>query len=315
MSKNNRVLIIDKMHDSLVPMLQKIGFEAKYEPFINREQILQGISDNVGLVVRSKTSVDKDLIDAGTQLRFVARAGAGMDGLDTEYLGQKGIDILNAPEGNRDAVGEHTIGLLLNLLNRISTANNQVKKGIWQREENRGFELKNKTIGIYGFGNTGESFARKLAGFDSKVLAFDKYRKGFSSPIAKGVTLDEFRENTEILSLHIPLTEETKQLFNASELLKYPNLKILINTARGGILDLSNAVELVENGNLLGLGLDVLENEKIDKLSQGQQGIFERLTALDNVIVTPHVAGWTHESYERINQVMVEKIEALKLLQ
>ncbi|MEP1097494.1 MAG: NAD(P)-dependent oxidoreductase [Cyclobacteriaceae bacterium] len=315
MSKNNRVLIIDKMHDSIVHLLQQIGIDATYEPTITPEDVFQKIGSFIGLIVRSKMSVDKALIDAGSQLKFVARAGAGMDRLDTHYLQEKGIHILNAPEGNRDAVGEHAIGLLLNLLNKITTSNEQVKNNQWKREESRGIELKNKVVGVYGFGNTGESLARKLAGFGCRVLAFDKYRHEFSASHVEEVSLDEFREKVEILSLHVPLTNETKWLFDKVELTKYPKLKVVLNTARGEVLKLDDLIELLEKDHLLGAGLDVLENEKIDKLTESQRGIFDRLTTLSNVILTPHVAGWTHESYERINQVLVGKIEALNLLQ
>ncbi len=315
MSINNRVLIIDQMHESIVPMLEEIGCEVNYEPSISREEILDSIGSYSGLIVRSKTSVDQELINAAHQLQFVARAGAGMDKLDTDYLRSKNITILNAPEGNRDAVGEHAMGLLLNLLNQITIANEEVKRGEWRREENRGMELKGKVVGIYGFGNTGSSFAKRLSGFSCEVLAFDKYRTNFGNELVQEVSEDEFRERVEVLSIHVPLTEETNAYFSQEELKRYPNLKIILNTARGELLPLSDVVELLENNNLSGAGLDVLENEKLDKLTESEQSVFQRLASNKNVILTPHVAGWTHESYRRINQVLVEKIRKLNLFQ
>jgi D-3-phosphoglycerate dehydrogenase len=313
MSKKNKVLIVDKMHDSIVPLITGIGLKAEYKPGISREEILACIGEYVGLIVRSKIQIDRELIDNATQLLFVARAGAGIDNIDTSYAEQKNIHILNAPEGNRDPVGEHAVGLLLNLLNKISSANDQVKKGIWDREGNRGIELKGKVVGIFGYGNTGEAFSKKLSGFDCQILAYDKFRKGFSNSRVQEVQLDEFRRETEILSIHVPLDDVTSGLFSKEELIKYPQLKIILNTARGGILNLKDALEMLENKSLIGLGLDVLTNEKIKDLDDEEQKLFDKLILQNNVIITPHVAGWTEESYYRINQVLVEKIKDLDL--
>ncbi len=311
MSKNNRVLIVDQMHESIVPMLEEIGYNVEYKPSISRSEILRLAENYSGLIVRSKTTIDKELIDAARQLKFVARAGAGIDKLDAECLESRNIQILNAPEGNRDAVGEHTLALLLNLLHRLTISNEEVKKGIWQREENRGIELKGKVVGIYGFGNTGSSFGKKLSGLECEILAYDKYKAGFGSTLIRETTEEEFRQNVEILSLHIPLTDETKALFSKGELDRYPKLKIILNTSRGGILVLKDVIELLEGDKLMGLGLDVLENEKLDQLNYAERTIFEKLSTDERVILTPHIAGWTHESYKRINQVLVEKIRTL----
>ncbi len=313
MSKKNRVLIIDEMHESIVTMLTEIGFEVDYEPSISRKEILESVENFSGLIVRSKISIDQELIDAASQLKFVARAGAGIDRLDTAYLESKGIQVLNAPEGNRDAVGEHALGLLLNLLNRMTISNEEVKSGKWKREENRGLELKGKVVGIYGFGNTGSTLAKKLSGFECEILAYDKYKSGFGTTLIQEVPEDEFQERVEILSIHVPLSEETHAYFSGEELRKYSNLKIILNTARGEILPLEDVLELVESGTLAGIGLDVLENEKIDDLNEFERLTFGKLCSQGNVILTPHVAGWTHESYKRINQVLVEKIKALDL--
>ncbi len=315
MSVNNRVLIIDEMHESIVPMLEEIGFEANYEPSITRNEILDSIGGFSGLIVRSKTSVNQELIDVAQKLKFVARAGAGIDKLDTKYLESKGIEILNAPEGNRDAVGEHAVGLLLNLMSHITVSNEEVKSGKWKREANRGVELKGKVVGIFGFGNTGSTFARKLSGFECEILAYDKYKSGFAMEYVQEVSEEELRRKVEILSIHVPLTEETISYFSREELGKYPNLKVILNTARGELLSLDAVLDLLKEDILFGAGLDVLENEKLNNLSESERKIFEELSAQKNVILTPHVAGWTQESYERINQVLVDKIKALDLLQ
>ncbi|MEQ9405521.1 MAG: NAD(P)-dependent oxidoreductase [Cyclobacteriaceae bacterium] len=315
MNQNSRILIADKMHESIMPLLKEAGFTPEYAPDITREKILSSISDYSGLIIRSKTVVDKELIDKGERLKFVARAGAGLDQLDSAYLEEKGIKVINAPEGNRDAVGEHALGMLLNLLNNISKANQEVKSGIWDREGNRGYELNGKVVGIYGYGNAGKSFAKKLSGLECSVLAYDKYKNGFSENTVTEVDLNEFRRRVEILSIHIPLTGETQFLFSKAELDLYPKLKIILNTARGEVLKLADVLEMIRDKRLIRLGLDVLEKETIASLAGPDKEILEELAKSDHVIFTPHVAGWTVESYQKISQVLAEKILALDLLQ
>lgn len=301
------------MHESISSMLEQAGFMADYLPNITRPEILKIIDQYDGLIIRSKTNVDKELIDLGTKLAFVARAGAGIDKVDYPYLITKKIPLINAPEGNRDAVGEHTIGVLLSILHRINKANHEVKNELWDREGNRGWELKNRTVGIFGYGYMGSSLAQKLSGFGCKVIAYDKYKTDFGDPFAQQVSLDQFRLETEILSIHVPLTDETNQLFDSHVLTKFSKLKVVLNTARGEVLSLSTLLELLKTDQLFGAGLDVLENEKIHTLTQNQQLIFDELKAMKNVIITPHVAGWTFESYERINKVIVDKLKDLGL--
>lgn len=310
----SKILIIDKMHESLVPGLEGVGYEVVYKPSISRQELLKEVAGYIGLIVRSKTPIDEEVIEAATNLRFVARAGAGLDLLDVDLLGKKGIHKLNAPEGNRDAVGEHALGLLLNLLARISVANSEIIDGHWNREQNRGFELKGKTVGIYGYGNTGSAFAKKLSGLDCNVLAYDKFKKNYSDHFVEEVSLEQLKEQIEILSLHVPLDASTKEFFSEKELMTYKNLKIIINTARGGILPLDGLIKLLNDDRLLGAGLDVLENEKISELSENEADLLAKLNERDNVIITPHVAGWTKESYERINHVLIEKIADLQII-
>lgn len=306
-------LIVDKMHDSILPKLTEIGVEGNYRPDITREEILETIADYDGLIIRSKTKVDKELIDKAAKLKFIGRAGAGLDQLDMERLDARGIVVVNAPEGNRDAVGEHAVGMLLTLFNKIIQADTQVRNKIWDREGNRGEELMGKTVGIIGYGNMGQAFARRLSGFGVKVLAYDKYRVSYSDAFAEQATMEEIFQEADILSLHIPLTAESRFMIDVSYLNRFKKNIFLINTARGEIIKLETLATCLENGKIRGAVMDVLENEKLKSYSPAQDQMFERLVQSDKIIFTPHVAGWTFQSYEKINQVLVEKIKSLNL--
>jgi D-3-phosphoglycerate dehydrogenase len=308
-----KCLIVDKMHPSIVPLLTEIGYQAEYLPNISRAEVLAQISNYEGLIVRSKLQVDTELIQLASSLKFVARAGAGLDQLDEDALKEKGINILNAPEGNRDAVGEHTLGMLLNLLNHISRADQQIRRGVWDREGNRGVELMGKTVGIIGYGNMGQAFASRLSGFGVQVLAYDKYRTHYSDAFAQEATMDEIFQRTDILSFHVPLTSETQFLVDKLYLSNFYKSIYLLNTARGKIITLATLVEALTSGKIKGAALDVLENEKLQQLTPEQQAAFAQLRQSQRVLFTPHVAGWTFESYEKINQTLVEKIKALEL--
>lgn len=310
-----KVLIVDLMHPSIEYILINAGMEADYQPNISRQEILSIIQNYHGIIIRSKTDVDKEMIDLAINLEFVGRAGAGIDKVDYPYLVSKKIALFNAPEGNRDAVGEHTIGMLLSILHRINIGNQQVKSGVWDREGNRGWELKKLTVGIFGYGFMGSSLARKLQGFGCRVIAYDKYKSGFSTQYVEEVDLDTFKRETQVLSIHIPLTSETKNLFDEAYLTSFQRLRIILNTARGEVLSLRAVLRILENDSVLGIGLDVLENEKIKNLSEEERLIFETLCKSEKVILSPHVAGWTHESYERINKVLVNKIQKAGLAQ
>ena len=299
------------MHESIVPLLTHIGYEVAYEPAITVAEIHERISNYEGLIVRSKISIDKDLIEKGTRLKFIARAGAGIDQVDEAYLKARKITLLNAPEGNRVAVGEHTLGMLLCLMNKLNTANTEVKAGIWDREGNRGFEISGKTIGIIGYGNMGQAFAKCLKGFDCRVLAYDKFKKDFSDEFAQEASLEELFETAEVLSLHIPLTSDSRNWADSTFFSKFKKSIWFLNTARGEITSFKAVAESINNGQILGAGLDVLENEKLKTLSDEQRLYFNELVNAPNVLFTPHVAGWTHESYRKINEVLVQKIKQL----
>jgi len=306
---NQKVLIVDLMHESIVPMLTEAGFDPDYQPDIRPEEVHEIIDEYDGIIIRSKLNIDKELIDKAVRLKFVARAGAGIDKVDYPYLTSKGIKLVNAPEGNRDAVGEHAIGMLLSLFHNLNRSNLEVKSGKWDREGNRGIELKGKTLGIYGYGFMGSSLAKKLQGFECRVLAYDKYKSDVDLYWVDQVSLDEFFQEVEILSIHVPLTHETRELFDIDYLNKFSKLKVIINTSRGEVLKLNAINEAFDSGKLIGAVLDVLENEKINKLSESEQAEFDKLAKNPRVLLSPHVAGWTFESYERINEVLVSKLK------
>lgn len=306
-------LIIDKMHESIIPMLKGIGMTPDYRPAIQREEILEIISNYEGIIIRSKTHIDQQLIDKATNLRFVGRAGAGLDQLDEQALAKRNISILNAPEGNRDALAEHTIGMLLCLMNKMHMADQQIRQGIWDREGSRGVELMGKTVGLIGYGYMGQAFARRLSSFGVNVLAYDKYREDYSDQYAQEATMDEIYEAADILSLHVPLTPETLFFIDDTYLKRFSKNIFLLNTARGKIIKLKTLAQAIENGKIKGAALDVLESEKLSNLSEEQKFYFDQLAQSDRVIFTPHVAGWTYESYQKINQVLIEKIKALNL--
>ncbi len=304
-----RCLIVDVLHESIGSLLESINVEYDYRPDITRAEIKEVIVNYDGLIIRSKTTVDEELINS-SQLKFVARAGAGIDNLDKGALAKHGIEIINAPEGNRDAVGEHTIGLLLSLLHNLSQGHNQIIAGKWDREGNRGTELGSLTVGIFGYGNTGSAFARKLSGFGCRVIAYDKYLANLPDNNAELVDLATFYKETGVLSLHIPLTNETRYLASTDFFNKFKDELIFLNTSRGEIAPLDNLLQAIKTNKLRMAGLDVLECEKLSAMNEQQTKAFKGLVASGKVLFTPHVAGWTSESYQRINAVLVEKIGA-----
>ena len=303
------IIIIDDVHPILIQELKKNGFVCHYRPTITRKELLPIISQYTGIVVRSKTKIDRELIDAAPNLKIIGRYGAGMENIDTNYAASKGIVCVNAPEGNRNAVAEHAIGLLFALLNNICIADKQVKSGIWDRNNNWGHEITGKTIGIIGYGNTGSTFSKKLQGFDVTILAYDKYKQGFGNQLVKEVSLETIFENADVLSLHIPLTDKTNNMVNRQFIEKFRKPFIFLNTSRGQIVNTSDLVAAIENGKITGAGLDVLEYEKTDfEAMSSNNPTLKKLLTFNNVILTPHIAGWTYQSYEKLGKVLAEKI-------
>ena len=307
-----KVLIIDDVADVLITGLEKVGYSVSYLPNINRAEIIEIIAPFEVLVVRTKTLIDNEIFTAAKNLKIIARAGSGLDNIDLIIAAQQNIICMNAGEANADAVGEFTLGALLNLFRKINNANYQVQNKIWDREGNRGIELNGKTVGIIGFGNTGRSFAKKLSGFDVKVLAYDKYLTNYSNQNAQESNLEEIFEKADILSLHIPLTNETKNMVNGNFLNQFKKKIYLLNMCRGEVVNMPDTIEYINNNIILGAAFDVLENEKINTLSNQQQKDFDYLINNKKVVLSPHIAGWTFESYEKIAQNILIKLTDLK---
>lgn len=306
---NKKILIADHLHPSFKTEVEKLGYFCDDLPLISRAETLKILNNYLGIVIRTKFQIDREVIDAGSNLKFIARAGAGMDNVDEAYANSKGIICFNAPEGNRDAVAEHVIAMLLSLLNNLKKADIEVRNGVWDREGNRGWELKGKTLAIIGYGNTGKALAKKLLGFEVKVIAYDKYKTGFSDQFAEEVSMEQVVKQADILSFHIPLTIETKRLFNDEYLFHFKKPIIVLNAARGEVIDTRTVLNGIRTGKISAAGLDVLEVEKFPQLAEQQW--FDELKACPNLILSPHVAGWTHESYRKISEVLAEKLKQL----
>jgi D-3-phosphoglycerate dehydrogenase len=305
------ILFIDSVHPLLQKELEAKGFSCHLKYEWSREKIGEELPNFDGVVIRSRIKLDKELIDKGTKLKFIARAGAGMENIDVPYAESKGIKCLPSAEGNRDAVGEHALGMLLCLFNNICRADRQVRDGIWIREGNRGVELQGKTVGIIGYGNMGSAFAQRLKGFDCTVLAYDKYKKNYSDGFIKESTLETLFEKTDVLSIHLPLTEETKYIIDGPFLENFKKNIYFINTSRGKQVKTDDLVTCMKSGKVLGACIDVLEYESLsfeglDKSKLPES--FGYLTESDRVVLTPHIAGWTHESNEKISATLAKKI-------
>lgn len=301
-------LVVDDMHPSLLVILEQKGISVRYEPTITKDQVLHIINDFEGIVVRSKFKIDKSFLELARHLKYIARAGSGKDNIDVAEAERLGIAILNAPEGNRDAVAEHAIGLLLNLLNNISKANAEVKSRIWKRENNRGVELGDKTVAIIGYGHTGRAVSKRLSGFGCKVLAYDI--NGIQNPESgvETASMEDIYRDAEVVTLHIPLDHRTKYLVDSHFLAQFRHPIWFINTSRGEVVHTRDLIQALAHGHVLGAGLDVLENEKLDQLNVNQEAQLTQLSGMQNVILSPHVAGWTHESYRKISEVLAQKI-------
>jgi D-3-phosphoglycerate dehydrogenase len=305
------VLITDDCHPILKEGLEKMGWRCDFLPDITPAETLAAIGNYEGLVINSKILVNRPFLEVANKLRFVARLGSGMEIVDRTCAAERGVKVWSSPEGNRNAVAEQALGMLLALANNLIRGDREVKQNIWQREVNRGWEIKGKTLGIIGFGHTGSQFARKLAGMEMEVLAYDKYKpSGFSAPMpwVKEASLEEIRLRSDIISLHLPLTEETRAYVDTLFLQKCKKGLVLINTARGLCVRTEDLVVALESGHLGGACLDVFENEKPFSFTENEKALYKRLHLLENVVLSPHVAGWTHESKRLLAEVLLEKI-------
>jgi D-3-phosphoglycerate dehydrogenase len=304
MKKN--ILIVDDIHPIFMERAEALGYTCDYQPLIKPAEAMEIIGNYAGLVIRSKFNVDRKVIDAASNLRFVCRAGAGMDNIDEAYAAEKNIQLINAPEGNMDAVGEHAVSMLLALMNNFRNADAEIRNGSWLREANRGYELKGKTVGIIGYGFMGSSFAKKLSGFGVDVIAYDKYKTGFSDRYAREVSMEQIVKHSDVLSLHIPLTAETDGLVNDEYLFHFKKPIFFINTSRGKTAKVQAILNAIKQGKIIGAGLDVLEVERFPSLAE--QEWFDELRQSGKVLLTPHVAGWTFDSYRKISEVMAGKL-------
>ena len=306
-----KVLITDKVHPLLLSEFQSQGWEVDYDTSVDNLRLDQIIDQYDGLVINSKIIMNKLRIDKGTNLKFIGRLGSGLEIIDVKYAIRKGIRVYNSPEGNRNAVAEHEFGMILSLLNNIVKADRQVRNFQWFREENRGHELSGKTLGIIGLGHTGTSFAEKLSPWRLRVISYDKYRKRYPTSLrfVEKTSLDTVIEQSDIISLHLPLTEETKYMVDRSFFDKVKKGVIISNTSRGQIIETEALLDALKSGKVGGACLDVFENEKPDHFSNEEKEMYGQLYKMENVVLTPHIAGWTHESLQQIAEVLFAKIK------
>ncbi|WP_124978762.1 2-hydroxyacid dehydrogenase [Nonlabens xiamenensis] len=313
---SKKILHLDQNHEILEQKLAAAGFVNHHDYTSSKEEIMHQLGEYVGLVVRSRFPLDANFLKAATRLKFIGRVGAGLENIDLEAAEELGIMCYNAPEGNRNAVGEHALGMLLSLFNKLAPADQEVRKGQWRREANRGLEVDGKTIGLIGYGNMGKAFAKKLAGFDCEVLCYD-ILEGVGDHNARQVSLEELQQKSQVLSLHTPQTALTKGMINTGFINAFKLPFYLINTARGSAVDTEALVMAMKDGKILGAGLDVLEYEKssfeslFQDSGQGKQDLppaFGQLLQMPNVLLSPHVAGWTVESKYKLAAVIADKI-------
>ena len=305
-----KVLITDDCHPLLLEGLEARGYRCDYEPAITLEETKKQIASYSGLIINSKIRVDRVFIDKAEQLEFVGRLGSGMEIVDREYASEKGIAVHSSPEGNRNAVAEQALGMLLSLANKLHKGDREVRQFDWRREENRGFELMGRTIGLIGFGNTGSQFARKLQSMEMRVLAYDKYKSNYADdfPWVEPVEPSVIQQDADIISLHLPLTEETLHYYNGVFRDACRPGHILINTSRGKCVETRALIEGLQSGQIRGACLDVFENEKPERYTRGEKAMYESLFQFENTVFMPHVAGWTVESKERLARVLLDKI-------